>query len=312
MKNNKKSICIIMQVFFALITITNIAQNRAENPFIKHMYTADPSAHVWDDGRLYVYPSTDVAHQQGVDKMEQYHVFSTDDMVTWKDHGEILHSKDVKWGRPEGGFMWAPDCAYKNGKYYFYYPHPSGTDWNNTWKIGVAVSKHPEKGFKDQGYMKGVGGFAMIDPSVFIDDDGQAYFYYGGGGKCAAGKLKDNMMEIDGELKLQEGLADFHEAPMVFKNKGLYYLIHSDNAQPLNNMVYATSKNPLGPWENRGFFMDVVGCSTTHGSVVEYKNQWYLFYHNKALSNEGNLRSICFDKLFFNSDGTIQKVIQTK
>lgn len=164
------------------------------NPFVTHIFTADPSAHVWKDGRLYVYPSHDVDPPRGCDLMDRYHVFSTDDMVNWTDHGEILNSSQVPWGRSEGGFMWAPDCAYKNGTYYFYFPHPSGTDWNNTWKVGIATSKYPAKDFKVQGYIEGLGdAFAMIDPCVFVDDDGQAYFYYGGGGRCIGARLKDNM-----------------------------------------------------------------------------------------------------------------------
>lgn len=126
-----------------------------DNPFIKHMYTADPSARVWADGRLYVYASHDIAPPQGCDLMDQYHVFSTADMKTWTDHGEILRASQVPWGRKEGGFMWAPDCVYKNGTYYFYFPHPSGTEWNKTWKIGVATSKSPTKDFVVQGYVKG-------------------------------------------------------------------------------------------------------------------------------------------------------------
>jgi len=286
-------------------------QERAKNPFITHMYTADPSAHVWEDGCLYVYPSHDVAPPRGCDLMDKYHVFSTDDLVNWTDHGEILRSDSVKWGRTEGGFMWAPDCAYKDGTYYFYYPHPSGSDWNNTWKVGVATSNKPASDFKDQGYIPGVGGFAMIDPAVFIDDDGQSYFYYGGGGKCQAGKLKDNMKEIDGMLKDMEGLEDFHEAPWVFKRNGVYYLIHSDNYNGANNLLYAISESPLGPWESKGIVLGSVECGTNHGSVVEYKGQWYMFYHNQALSNQGNLRSICFDKLYFDENGNIEKVIQT-
>src|ERR1039458_6019765 len=111
----------------------------AGNPFITSIYTADPSAHVWSDGRLYVYPSRDIDPPRGCDLMDRYHVFSTDDMVTWRDEGEILRASQVPWGRPQGGFMWAPDCAFKDGKYYFYFPHPSGANWNNTWKIGVAT-----------------------------------------------------------------------------------------------------------------------------------------------------------------------------
>ncbi|VGO15736.1 Arabinoxylan arabinofuranohydrolase [Pontiella desulfatans] len=92
------------------------AQERAQNPIVTHMFTADPTARVWDDGRLYVYPSTDAYPAIGCSLMDGYHVLSTDDMVTWTDHGEILHSRDVEWGREEGGFMWAPDCMYRNGK----------------------------------------------------------------------------------------------------------------------------------------------------------------------------------------------------
>ncbi|MGE5447763.1 MAG: family 43 glycosylhydrolase, partial [Bacteroidales bacterium] len=115
----------------------------APNPIITDIYTADPSAHVWKDGRLYLYPSHDVAPPRGCDLMDQYHVYSTDDMVHWTDHGEILRASQVPWGRPEGGFMWAPDCAFKNGTYYYYFPHPTGAGdlWNSTWKIGVATSK---------------------------------------------------------------------------------------------------------------------------------------------------------------------------
>ena len=133
----KRTTCLLL----AAIAFTGIGH--AQNPFVTDIYTADPSAHVWADGRLYVYPSHDVAPPRGCDLMDKYHVYSTDDMVHWKDHGVILQASDVSWGRKEGGFMWAPDCAYKNGVYYFYFPHPSGTEWNKTWKIGVATSTKP-------------------------------------------------------------------------------------------------------------------------------------------------------------------------
>lgn len=156
----------------------------APNPFIRHMYTADPSAHVWADGRLYVYASHDINPPRGCDLMDQYHVFSTDDMVHWTDHGEILRASQVPWGRKEGGFMWAPDCAYKDGTYYFYFPHPSGTYTNDSWKIGVATSKEPAANFTVQGYIEGMD--PLIDPCVFVDDDGQAYIYNGGGARARA------------------------------------------------------------------------------------------------------------------------------
>ncbi|GAA4318619.1 hypothetical protein GCM10023149_16790 [Mucilaginibacter gynuensis] len=282
------------------------------NPFITHMYTADPSAHVWADGRLYVYASHDIAPPRGCDLMDQYHVFSTDDMVHWKDHGEILRASDVEWGRPDGGFMWAPDCAFKNGTYYFYFPHPSGTEWNTTWKIGVATSKNPASDFKSQGYIKGLE--SLIDPCVFVDDDGQAYLYYGGGNVCKGGKLKDNMMEIDGEMKPMQGLFDFHEASWVHKKDGVYYLSYADNfdqAGKHNRMRYATSNSPLGPWTVKGINIDPTDSFTNHGSIVKFKNEWYAFYHNSALSHNDWLRSICVNKLYYNADGTIKKVVQT-
>lgn len=289
----------------------------APNPFIRHLYTADPSAHVWDDGRLYVYASHDVDPPRGCDLMDRYHVFSTDDMVNWTDHGEILNSDSVKWGRPEGGFMWAPDCAYKDGKYYFYFPHPSGTDWNETWKVGIAVSDKPASDFKvlDEP-MKDVGGFALIDPAVFVDDDGKAYFYYGGGGKCFGAPLKDNMTELASPLQEMSGLEDFHEATWVFRKDGKYYLTyadnHTENDRGANRLNYATSDSPLGPWEYKGIYLEPTGCDTSHGSVVKYKGKWWAFYHNQDLSNQGNLRSICVDEMKFNPDGTIMKVVQTR
>jgi hypothetical protein len=289
------------------------AQDMPGNPFIKQMFTADPSAHVWSDGRLYVYPSRDIAPPRGADLMDQYHVFSTDNMVDWVDHGEILRASQVPWGRPEGGFMWAPDCAYKNGTYYLYFPHPSGTEWNTTWKIGIATSSQPASGFTVQGYIAGLQ--SHIDPCVFIDDDGQVYFYYGGGGVCQGGKLKSNMTELDGSMQPMQGLEDFHEATWVHKRNGVYYLSYADNNDDgtrHNRMRYATSNSPLGPWTYRGVYIDPTDSYTNHGSIVEYKGQWYAFYHNSALSGNDWLRSICVDKLFYNTDGTIQKVIQTK
>jgi beta-xylosidase len=294
----------------------------AGNPFIKHIYTADPSAHVWEDGRLYVYASHDIAPPRGCDLMDQYHVFSTDDMINWVDHGEILRSTEVSWGRPEGGFMWAPDCAYKDGVYYFYFPHPSEADWNNSWKIGVATSQYPAKDFTVIGYIEGMESY--IDPCVFVDDNGQAYIYQGGGGVSLGGKLKDNMIELDGKLQKMEGLEDFHEATWIHKRNGRYYLSYSDNHDESRNdgvagdnrMHYAVSDHPLGPWKSMGIYMEPTDSYTNHGSIVEYKGQWYAFYHNSALSKKNGefndwLRSVCVDKLEYNPDGTIQMVKQT-
>lgn len=288
----------------------------AANPFITHIYTADPSAHVWADGRLYVYASHDIYPARGCDLMDAYHVFSTDDMVHWIDHGEILRQSQVPWGRKEGGWMWAPDCAYKNGKYYFYFPHPSETETFHSWKIGVAVSDKPASGFKVVGYIKGAP--SAIDPCVFVDDDGQAYIYNGGGTgpDCYGGKLKDNMVELDGKMSPMKGIVDFHEAPYVHKYNGWYYLTYADNyvenGVQRNRLRYCMSHSPLGPWEYKGVYLEPTDCDTSHGSVVEFKGQWYAFYHCCTLSHQGNLRSICADRLFYHDDGTIATVVQGK
>jgi hypothetical protein len=301
------------------LTFTLIAASMLSfgaNPFVTSIFTADPSAHVWSDGRLYVYPSHDVDPPLGSNLMDRYHVFSTDDMVHWRDEGEILKSSQVTWSGPPGGFMWAPDCASANGKYYFYFPHPSdpsGTNWNYTWKIGVAVSLSPASDFTPlTDYIQGVGGFSMIDPAVFVDTDGRAYLYYGGGGNCVGVKLKPDMTEIDGDVQAMINLVDFHEATWVFKRNGIYYLTYADNNPGGNQMRYATSSAPLGPWTNKGAYMDPASSGTTHGAVVEYKGQWYQFYHNDAISGQGNLRSICVDLLNFDANGDILKLIETQ
>jgi arabinoxylan arabinofuranohydrolase len=289
-----------------------VADITSGNPIFTSIFTADPSAHVWDDGRIYVYPSHDIFPSRGSDLMDKYHVFSSDNMVDWVDEGEILGADHVPWGRPEGGFMWAPDAAYKNGMYYFYFPHPSDSNWNNSWKIGVAVSDKPAADFTMKGYIKGLPGDSLIDPSVFRDDDGTYYLYVGGGGRSYGVKLANDMLSLDGQLKQFTELDDFHEATWVFKRGDLYYLMYADNSSGGNRMRYATSSSPLGPWKNRGVMLDPVkNSSTTHGSIVKYKGNWYLFYHNAEISSNGTLRSVCVDRVIFNEDGTIQKVIQT-
>ena len=299
-------------VLLASLAVLGAVSGHAANPFITSIFTADPSGHVWADGRLYVYPSRDMDPARGCDLMDHYHVFSTDNMVDWRDEGEILNASQVSWGRKEGGFMWAPDAAYHNGTYYFYFPHPSETKWNDSWKIGVATSTKPATDFKDAGYIQGVGGDAMIDPAVFLDTDGSYYLYYGGGGHCAGVKLKPDMTEIDGDPQPMTGLHDFHEATWVFKRNGVYYLTYADNHPQHNEMEYATSSSPLGPWTARGVYLEGTDCDTTHGSVVQYKGKWYQFYHNCSISGQGNLRSICVDELTFSDDGSIQTVVQTK
>ncbi len=283
------------------------------------LYTADASARVWNiDGRevLYVYASHDMEPAQGCDRMDRYHVFSTEDMVTWTDHGEIMNAatarKQSGWGCE--GFMWAPDCVYNpsTGVYYFYFPHPTdAANWNTTWRTGVAVSRYPDKEFTVVGYVEGMS--AEIDPCVFVDDDGQPYIYNGGGGRYYGGKLhRDNWTVLDGGMKPMSGLEDFHEAIWVHKREGVYYLSYADNNPGANRLRYATSDSPLGPWQYRGIYLEPTTCDTSHGSVVQYKGEWYAFYHSSDVSGQGNLRSVCVDRLFYNADGTIQVVRQSR
>jgi hypothetical protein len=300
------SICAVASGGNANLNAEEIVLRRS-NPIVSHMFTADPSAHVWEDGRLYVYPSADSSPPTGYGSMDGYHIFSTDDLITWVDHGESLHSRDVPWGREGGGFMWAPDCAYKDGTYYYYFPHKNK---QNVWEIGVAVSQNPASDFVVKGYVQGGGKFC--DPCVFIDDDGQAYLYAVKNTKCYAAKLKDNMMEIEGAMKQQVGVDEHREGPFVFKRKNIYYMIYPDHHPKYNKMQYSMSDHPLGPWEPKGVFVDHTDVITMHGSMVEFHGQWYLFYHNGSLSGgQGPNRSICFDPVYFNKDGTLQMVQQT-
>ena len=318
------------------------------NPLFTDIFTADPSAHVWNvdgDDRLYVYASHDQFPARGCDLMDRYHIYSTSNMVDWYDHGEVLSSDDVEWGREEGGFMWAPDAAYKDGTYYYFFPHPSDTNWNDSWKIGVATSSKPAEDFSVvtkkadgsdyQGYLEGIPydetGHGLIDPCVFEDTDGKFYLSVGGAGKCYIAEMTDDLLGVKPETwkDITEELyypgadrnpsgdsRDFHEGSWIFKRGDKYYLMYPDgmsDSEGGNRMRYAIADNVMGPYTAQAepILGPVTDCDTTHGSIVEYKGEWYIFYHNGALSGAGNLRSVCVDKVEFNEDGTIKPVVQT-
>lgn len=291
----------------------NFASEMYQNSFTGTLYTADPSAHVWADGRLYVYASHDMEPTQGCDRMDRYHVFSTADMKNWTDHGEIMNSATVKAhvGMGIDGFMWAPDCAYnkEDQLYYFYFPHKIDTD---TWRIFVATSKEPAAKFRVKGVIEGIP--STIDPCVFVDDNEQPYIYTSGAGKgCWGAKLrKDDWTKLDGVMSPLTGFTDFHEAPWVHKYKGKYYLSHSDNhasSQGGNRMQYSVSNNPLGPFTPCGVYMYPHGEETAHGSIVEYKGKWYTFYHTANYSGRGALRSVCVDPIEYDQNDRL-KVVQ--
>ncbi len=283
-------------------------------PIISSIYTADPSARLGQDGRMYLYCSHDCYPKGGnslFGSMDHYHVFSSSDLVEWRDEGEILCSDDVEQGLPHGDFMWAPDCVYKNGKYYFYFPHPDKDPWYANFQTFVAVSDHPAKDFTVLGFVEGIGGDGMIDPCVFIDDDGRNYLYYGGCGKAFCIELADDMITPIGEIHPLEGLGDYHEGPWVFKRNGVYYMSYPDNHPGKNRMCYATATSPFGPWESKGAYLAPTGSGTTHGSVARMNGRWFCFYHNCAISGDEWLRSVCVDELFFDEQGNILPVAQT-
>jgi len=287
------------------------------NPLVRHHAAGDPDAHVWD-GTMYVYCSQDHQKRPKDDGnyavMDGYHVFSTTDMNNWIDHGEILHSRDVSWGVE--GYMWAPGAARKDGKYYLYFPHK---DKENNWRIGVAISDSPTGKFKDIGHpIEGIGG---IDPMVFIDDDGQAYIY---NNTAIVAKLKPNMIELAEKVQkieyapkelLKDEQLKFNEGSYMHKKDGIYYYSYTNWHNMVHQGFYAISDNPYGPFEWKGAMAPAQKGAQDHHSIVEFQEKWYYFYHIagngfKPKNWNGERRLTCFDRLYYNKDGTIKMVKQ--
>lgn len=293
----------------------------AQNPIVRNQFSADPTARVFN-GKVYVFPSHDIPtppEKPGRKDwfcMADYHVFSSENLTDWTDHGVIVSQNKVKWVDSTSYSMWAPDCIERNGKYYFYFPankNVADANGRKGFGIGVAIADHPEGPYIPLPEpMKGVNG---IDPNVFIDKDGQAYLYWSMGNLFVA-KLKENMQEIDSEPMVianlpQKGLK---EGPFLFERKGIYYLTFPHVENKIERLEYAIGNNPMGPFKMTGVVMDEspMNCWTNHQSFVQYKDQWYLFYHQDAYSPKFDKnRSICIDSLSFNADGTIQKVMPT-
>lgn len=305
----------------------------AQNPIIHDQFTADPTARVFN-GKVYLYPSHDIPAPAGKRQdwfcMEDYHVFSSENLTDWTDHGIIVLQTTVPWGKPDGYSMWAPDCVCKNGRYYFYFPNAPKE--GRGFAIGVATADKPEGPFTCENTP--IAGVSGIDPCVLLDDDGQAYLYWSGMG-IRGGKLKDNMKELDGELQEvsipgregmptikvggteMKGLPEgFKEGPFAFKRDGHYYLtfpwVRKEGST--ETLAYAMSDNPLGPWTFKGIIMAEHSnhCWTNHHSIVEYRGEWLLFYHHNDYSPRfDKMRSAHIDRICFNPDGTIQEVKPT-
>ena len=303
--------------FLVLFSIANIVY--AQNPIIRTQYSADPSARVFGD-KVYLFPSHDILATQGKGKvgwfcMEDYHVFSSANLTDWTDHGVIVQQNKVPWVRPESYSMWAPDCIERNGKYYFYFPtSPQDTAaYGRGFAIGVAIADRPEGPYAPQPTpIKGLHG---IDPNVFNEKNGQAYLYWSAGNIYAA-KLKENMIELASAPVILKDLPTkgLKEGPYLFERNGIYYLTFPHVENKIERLEYSISDNPLGPFKMTGVIMDEspTGCWTNHHSIIQFKNQWYLFYHDRDYSpNFDKARSVRADSLFFNDDGTIKKVIRT-
>ena len=292
----------------------------ATNPLITDQFTADPTARVFE-GKIYVYPSHDIKEPPNYTGrpnwfvMEDYHVFSSENLNDWKDHGVILTRGDVEWADPNAYAMWAPDCVFKDGKYYFYFPAMARAQENGGgMRIGIAVADKPTGPFKPLATpIEGVKG---IDPGVFIDKDGSAYLYWSAKDSLFVAKLKPNMIEIEGVPQAIDNLPKkgLQEGPFAFERNGIYYLTYPHKENQIERLEYATSTSPMGPFKWAGVILDesASGCWTVHQSILEYQGQWYLFYHDRDLSPSFDKhRSIRADKLSFNADGGIQKVTPT-
>ncbi|HNX93801.1 MAG TPA: glycoside hydrolase family 43 protein [Holophaga sp.] len=312
-----------------------------KKPLITHMYSADPSANVFN-GKLYIYPSHDLDIET-IDNdngdqyaMVDYHVYEMEDMNEYpKDLGCILHLKDVPWASKQ---MWAPDAAEKDGKFYFYFP---ARDKDDIFRIGVAVADSPAGPFKAQ--PEPIKGSLSIDPCIFPDEDGKYYLSFGGlwggqldkwktgtfdpeGGEPADDQpavcpkialMSDDMLEFAEKprdivivdengvpLKAGDRTRRYFEGPWMHKYNGTYYLSYSTGDTHL--LVYATADNPYGPFTYRGVILTPVLGWTTHHSIVEYKGEWYLFYHDCEMSKGVNhKRNVKFAKLEYRPDGSI-------
>lgn len=317
---------------------------KPNEPLVKHIYTADPSAHVFE-GKLYIYPShdldEDIPSNDNGDQygMTDYHVLSLDNFNSpCVDNGEALHLRDIPWASKQ---LWAPDAAYKDGKYYLFFP---ARDKDGIFRLGVASSSTPVGPFKaEENY---IPGSFSIDPAVLVDDDNKAYIYFGGlwGGQLekwqtgtfipdATGpdpsqpalgprvaELSEDMLTFKGALE-EISIVDedgnpilagdeerrFFEGPWMHKHNGNYYLSYSTGTT--HYIVYAMSKSPKGPFTYKGRILNPVLGWTTHHSIVKFEDQWYLFYHDSSLSGgKDNKRSVKYTELKYNEDGTIQTV----
>ncbi|MBO5881060.1 MAG: family 43 glycosylhydrolase, partial [Paraprevotella sp.] len=278
------------------------------NPIIRHQYTADPAVLVKND-TLWLFAGHDHAGNQSGYHMRDWLLFSTTDMKHWKEHPVPLTIDEFKWAASKQAY--AGHVAERNGKYYWYV----STNWCG---IGVAVADKITGPYKDalgkplltnKDCFASSHSWACIDPAIFIDDDGQPWITWGNR-ECYIAKLKDNMIEIDGEIK-QIKFNDAHpftEAPWIHKYNGKYYLTYASEWP--EKIAYAVADKIDGPYEMKGIISEIAGNSnTTHPAIVNFKNQWLFFSHNGGLHNGTSYsRSIIAEPMEYDAEGNIQKI----
>jgi len=273
-------------------------------------FVPDAEARQWADGRMYIYGSYDISGDTDYCSYE-YRVFSSADLVTWTDHGVSFRStgpdSDVPWAEAP---LYAPDCIYKDGLYYLYFCLADNSE-------GVATSSFPYGPFKNAVPVEGAHGDA-IDPAIFIDNDGQAYYYWGQF-HCRGARMKPDMSGIDPDTLnsslLNEAEHGFHEGSSLRKRGDTYYLVFADTSRgKATSLGYATSKSPLGPFVKRGIIIDNDGCDPStwnnHGSIAEFNGNWYVFYHRSSQNSKFSRRA-CIEPITFNEDGSINEVEMT-
>lgn len=279
---------------------------------ISTRFNADPSPHVFN-GKVYIYATDDASNSGKYWDSTSWRLYTSNDLKTWRDDGAFLDVTVFKWARPDAK-AWAPEAAYRNGKYYFY--APVGGD-----KIGVAVADNPAGPFKDarsdaliDKARDANAGDEPIDPQVLIDDDGQAYLTFGTRVPKIV-KLNADMTSLTGPIEnlvikgfpADDPKKKYGEAPFLHKHKGLYYFSFSTGWP--GQIVYATSKTPMGPYTYRGVIFDYLKISTNHQAILTFKGKPWFFYHDNLLPGGGDhKRSISIAPLRYNRDGTIREV----
>ena len=285
----------------------------AQNPIVPPgIYFADPAAHVWQDGKFYVYGSVDESTNYYCS--HRYHVLSTSDMKQWNIHQDVFASSGKEDEVPYNDkLLFAPDCMEKDGKYYLYYCQP-----DREVAEGVAISDSPVGPFTFSQQIN-TGGYEEIDPGIFTDDDGQAYYLWGQFTLKMA-KMMPDMITVDTTTIMDHVLTEeehyFHEGAFMTKRNGIYYLVFADisRANAPTCLGYATSHNPMGPYTYRGVIIDNDNSDpavwNNHGSMAEFNNQWYVFYH-RSTHNSRMMRKPCVEPIFFREDGSIPEVEMT-